>query len=255
VRVREESEKGVALGMWTTKLDWNYVPKVKGSVKLTAPGPDPDRPEREEGLGIGIGDKNPPPKSTGRLVVRAFRFDGTPAAGLPVTIHHTFVPKKRGPFWEHRRHDAVLDESGEAVFDGIATGEWAVDLVAAGFLGDQPRVKVAADEVVELDFEEPIGGALDVTVVDGKGRPLPFAELQIGRPRYERWLLVSSEIDAEGRHRADLFTDHKGVRSLYHMPPGELEVEARYGARKAATKVTIESGETGKVALVLDDEP
>jgi hypothetical protein len=235
-----------AVATWTTKLGWAYKAKVSGSIRLPAPEDlEPEEPSDNSAIGV-VGDEPPPADRVGKVVIRARRSDGSAAAGIPVKLQCKADRK--------RDVEATLDAEGRASFDALAIGRWAVDLRAAGFLGQRLFVDVSED-TLEIDYEEPMGGLLEVTVVDRKDRPLPFAELSLSKPKDKSWKGGSFETDAEGCQRVDMFTDHAGQRTLDWLPPGELKVDARYGARKGSVTVAVVGGDTGKARIVVDDEP
>jgi hypothetical protein len=246
VRLRKWILGGEAVATWTTKLGWAYKAKVSGSIKLPEPE-DLEPEEPDDNSGIGIWNREPPPADrVGKVVIRARRSDGSAAAGIPVKLE---CKAHSG-----RNVEATLDAEGRASFDALAIGRWAVDLRAAGFLGQRMFVDVGED-TLEIDYAEPVGGLLKVTVVDKKDRPLPFAELSLSKAKDKTWTGGSFETDDEGCQRVDMFTDHVGQRTLVWLPPGELTVHARYGARRADAAVTVVSGEAGEAWIVLDDEP
>jgi protocatechuate 3,4-dioxygenase beta subunit len=82
-------------------------------------------------------------------------------------------------------HEAVTDEKGEVVFEGVPPGESAVQAVARGYVQSEWRTGEGERRLVLLDR----GIALEGEVVDGRtSRPVAGAEVRVesGRPLYIR---------------------------------------------------------------------
>ena len=156
-------------------------------------------------------------------------------------------PEGRGD--RARRWRSVeLDADGRARAEDLVAGRYRVALHEAGLVSSSAVVDVAADAEATASLAESSGGSIDVLVVDGDGRPLPFASLDVGRlPWGLEWLDVSDE----GVQRLDRFTDHLGRRALEHVEPGEVEVTVRWGSRSAKSKVAVSDGDRAIARFVL----
>ena len=86
-----------------------------------------------------------------------------------------------------------------------------------------------------MDLVEPEGGSVDVVLVDGAGRPLPFGTFSVGLPSHVTWLDVTDE----GVQRIDDFTDEAGRRVLEHVESGAVEITASWASRTAKTTVSV----------------
>ncbi len=146
-----------------------------------------------------------------------------------------------------------LDEAGRAQVDGLLVGRYVVRLHEDGLVSTSASAEVREAGVARADLVEPEGGSVDVVLVDGEGRPLPFGTLSVGLPSNLTWLDVTDE----GVQRIDGFTDRAGRRVLDHVESGEVEISASWASRTA--KATLWVADRGRVVarivLRVPEEP
>ena len=168
----------------------------------------------------------------GTVRVHVLDRKGQPLAGVTVRAPH--CRKTTG-------------DDGWAILDTVRAGPSEVTVLDPGY-GIAPRsfvMKAAADNEVVL--REAAGVTLDVVVVDGAGKPLPFAEV-VGGPSPGATLF---DFDDKGVQRLDPFTDVHGRRTFHRVPPGSLRLTATWGGLEGSVDVDLADGESRAVRLVV----
>jgi len=150
-----------------------------------------------------------------RLPVRVVRADGTPAAGVLVRAEAA-----GGGF-----QCARSDPDGALGFRFPAGVTVDLGVREPGFLSGEPVRVVPAEGAPELVLREAPGADLPLTVLDGRGRPLPGARVAVQLPRWV-WL-------EDGVQRVGLVTGPGGRLRLPNLPLRPVRISVRYGTRRA----------------------
>jgi hypothetical protein len=232
---------GFAEGFMATDAD--------AALTLTVDLPEPEPAERtrsgERGaIGIGGGGASSrgqrrAPRD-GRIRVHVERFNGEPAAGAAITL----VPEGPDGGYVHAR----TDEHGRARIDAVRVGRYRVTVSQPGLLPiTSESVELTAEAEVHVELRERRGAALDLTVVDDLGAPLPYARVRFLREgREERRPIPDGPVQ-----RVDAFADHRGVRSISRLSPEVGQVEVVWGSRRKVVPVTLEDGQRTRIEVEL----
>jgi hypothetical protein len=132
------------------------------------------------------------------------------------------------------------DVHGEISLSALP-GPLTVGFNAAGRLGATAQAQLVADHENEVVLREPQGTRLEVLVTDEEGIPRPCAQLTVSGRVFDV---------EDGVQRVDLFTDHRGRRSLARVEPGPRTVQAHWGSRHGSLEVDLADGETRRVTIV-----
>jgi len=157
-------------------------------------------------------------KSTGSLLVRVFRHDGRPAAGVPVSLAST------------ARH-ATTSPAGVAEFVDLEAGEHKVWARGDDFLFCARAVHVRAGRC-ELVLVEPKPRFVLVRVVGPTRRPAPFAAIEVRPPGGGPYVKITG-----GEQQITHLTDRRGELRIGPFAPGVVAIEARHGSRYERVKV------------------
>lgn len=166
------------------------------------------------------------------------RSGGTPIAGATVDVSPF---RKTGDSGR-----AVSDASGAFSVSGLPPGAYDVVASAVGFARDERRgITVAAGQHFPLKLELGGTGAVEGTVTDDSGRPLPGAVVTAGR----RWGGNGGSDSGEAR------TDAEGHFRLAEVETGKVLVEARRADAAAGVTrhVDVAEGLTARADFVLAD--
>jgi hypothetical protein len=194
--------------------------------------PGPPAPLPSSGFGEAPGATGGAEGLFGALRVTALRRDGTPAAAARL-----FLPASA----EQR-----ADADGRLEFAGIPSREHRVLLAEPGLVPTSSDAFVPAGGTVEIVLQEQDGGTVFVRVVDGRGRPLPFARLSLRTPSGIPWVDLR-----DGEQRLDLHTDQRGERTLEHVEPGTLALGAVWAGREGRAEVTVADRSTVEAQIVV----
>jgi len=167
----------------------------------------------------------------GVTTIRVRLRDGRPAVGALVTI-------------AGRRH--YTDSDGRVRVMSLPPGVHRVTVSQVGVIPITASVTVPAGRDVEIELDEPPAAAVDVEVVDDRGRALPFAALAVKTPSGEPWVDLQ-----DGIQRLDPYTDHEGRRRLHNLEPGDLRLTVTWGSRKQEVHVAAASSDVTSVRVVL----
>ncbi len=177
----------------------------------------------EEELGEPVATADP--AKVGRLRVRVRGADGRLVERANVTCDALHI---------------VTDADGAAELSNVAAGNREVWASVPGGFRWSTWVQIDAGARVDVELREPAAGRLDIEVVDGEGRPCPFATIQVfgagGSTAYE----VEDDVQ-----RLDSLTDTAGRRSFRRTAPGAATVFASWRGRRASASVVVE--ERGRV--------
>ena len=117
------------------------------------------------------------------------------------------------------------DARGRYAFEGLAPGDWTLQVHGRGGAPQREAVVLAAGEDRTLDPTLPEGGTLVVRVEDARGRPVPQALLQFRGPEGLVRTTTVPRTDADGRHvQPDLPTGTVIVRA--RAPDGSQAMRA-----------------------------
>ncbi|MDJ0973261.1 MAG: hypothetical protein QNJ98_02215 [Planctomycetota bacterium] len=226
--MRLELEKKVA------QIRINIAETQAGALRLEAVTGSQGRLRLVDGNGavqeLLIGRETPHDETQGKVKLLVRRPDGTPAAGAWAQVG------VKG---------ATLSDRGTALVDRLHPGSYAVRVMGAGATFAD-KVVVVAGETTTLELNAPVGGEVDVEVVDEEGRGLPFAKVYLKQESTLAHADVTGDVQ-----RIDPYTDHLGRRTLHGVERGEVEVTAVYGARKASVKVQVRDKESTLARIVL----
>ena len=153
--------------------------------------------------------------------VRALDDQGRPIVGGHVGGHRT-------------------NEDGEAIVDA-KEGSFTLRVEGPGRFPMTLATEVVFGRENEVTLREPRGARLEVLVTDEEGRPRACARLTV----------TGKVFDVEdGVQRVDLFTDHRGRRTLARVEPGVRAVRAFWGSRDGSEQVELADGETRRLTIV-----
>ena len=131
---------------------------------------------------------------------------GAPIGGAMLTL---------SPKGQRSKTEAVSDEEGQILIYGLEAGEWNCTISASGFATQKQEFTIFRGSPTTLQVALTRNSSLQVTAVDGKGRPLQGAILQ----------LIA---DPNGDYRHLKFpktaTDADGVAVFAQVPPGTYAV-------------------------------
>jgi len=147
--------------------------------------------------------------------------DGRVGAGLNI---HVTGQKKR-----------VTDEAGHAVFRNLVPGSYSVDVRDPDFVWSSQNVELRPGEERVFSFFEPAGWTPVATLVDSKGRPVPFARVEVESCAPVPYLRVEG-----GVQDLALYTDADGEIRLSDMHHATVTLTFRYGSRER-TELVYES--------------
>lgn len=196
---------------------------------------------------IGLSDAprplDPPEPERGTLTALCRLGDGAPARDTRVHAE--------GPWWsvtgndgqvtrDRYRMEARTNASGRVTFDGAAVGQWTLSF--RDWTTVRGKAVVRRNERTELVLQEPLGGSLAVTVVDGDDKPIPFARM--GLLAYGDSEAVRPVPDADGVQRADSFTDPAGAWTLNRIAAGMYEITVRWHDQSLVMHVRVVEGQT-----------
>ncbi len=200
-------------------FDWNVVTGAgirlrvadlsTGSLRVVAIG-------EQDGVAPGftnvrVLERMPPaPPRRAPLAVRAVAWHGGPAAGAILRLGD---------------QELTADAQGRATFLDVPDGQASIQVLGAGASTTIP-LEVGPGARPETVLVAPVGGTLEIEVVDSEGRPLPYAHVE---------LTQSGDLPhmdcVDGVQRLDPYTDAAGRRTLRFVTPGPVKVRAYYGTR------------------------
>ena len=171
------------------------------------------------------------PAKRGSVTIRVLRRNGDPARGARVRIGPQLV---------------ASNEKGLAVFDSLPIGEHDLLVSQPGLFSIRRRIDVEANKESRLELVEPLGGTVEVLVVDDRGKALPYASLSVRTASGDLWL------DLEGTtQRVDPYTDRGGRRVLHNLEPGRIRVQASWGGRAGSAAVDVAQNSEGLIRVVV----
>ncbi len=164
------------------------------------------------------------------LPVRSVAWHGGPAAGALLRLGD---------------QELAADAQGRATFHDVPDGQASIQVLGAGAT-TTIALEVGPGARPEAVLVAPVGGTLEIEVVDSEGRPLPYAHVE---------LTQSGELPhmdcVDGVQRLDPYTDAAGRRTLRFVTPGPVKVRAYYGTRNAECELLLVDGATETARLVL----
>jgi hypothetical protein len=175
---------------------------------------------------------------TASLEVHGLRRDGRPAAGARVRVVAADGTVRR----------LELDAEGRGRVEQLVAGRQVARLAEPGLVPGAAEVTLAEGQHAAVTVREPVGGQLEVTVVDREGLPAPFARVTIEQPSGAAW----ADLDADGVQRLDPYVDHLGRRSYLHVEAGDVRVKAAWASRKGERAATVGDGATTHVTVVVE---
>ena len=137
---------------------------------------------------------------------------------------------------------APSDADGAALLERVRVGEQVVFAKLDGRFPVSASVTVQAGARAEVVLKEPVGATIDLIVVDGDDRPVPFADFSV-----QGGLVFDVK---DGDQRLDAYVDEHGRRTLARVEPGRLTVQAAWGSRSGSTTFTARDGERRTVYVV-----
>jgi RNA polymerase sigma-70 factor (ECF subfamily) len=159
----------------------------------------------------------PPPSPSGSLVVRVlWENDGSPAAGLWVTVHPWDGPD---PFLYVLRERTT--EDGLALFPAVHVGRAGIYVETGG----APVATIEADSRREVVVRVPKGHAIEGAVVDAKSAPVADAAVYAKGFEVARTGADGSFVFRIGPNGAQV-----GARAAGHAPSGRYLVMGAEGA-------------------------
>lgn len=218
-----------------------------------APLPPDSRPR---GALIGIGGTPTYRKAEpggAILRVQALRTDGTPARGRTIRIRsdatvseplHPDLPPTDRPV-----NDFVsrTNEDGQLGIRDLPLGGYTVTAEDDRYIAVTQRVTLSGKGTpTRVELREPKGATVDVAVVDGSGKPLPFAKVYVTGPAG-----VPGDAGVEPR-RMDPYTDAVGRRTFTRVDPGVIRVRAVWWSREVTATVEVPDGGKGSVTVAFD---
>lgn len=149
-------------------------------------------------------------------------------------------------------HQAVTDETGHFVFEGLRPGRFTLTVDKPGhprtYVGSRrpglppatPIVVADGQRLLDLAIDIPKGAVIDGTVRDENGNPLASAQVTVsrvvtvmGQPQF---VSVSADRGASWK-----VTDDRGHYRIFGLPPGEYVVRATDTGRGFPAAVLTES--------------
>jgi hypothetical protein len=152
----------------------------------------------------------------GALTVRAYRSDGTPAAGATLRLGANDTLTLR------------TDERGAASWPRVRAGRWRLELLEPGILYAAMTVEVLPGVANDAVIEEPGARSLDVYVFDHRGAPVASAEVAVEPAGELPYVLLIDGVQWIGH-----FTDARGMLRVGPLPPGAVRMGAMLGSRRA----------------------
>jgi hypothetical protein len=121
------------------------------------------------------------------------------------------------------------DESGAFVIEGIAEGEYAVEITARDFLPEAlSSVRVTAGNVSELGtIRLRKGGVIEGTVTNASEEPVPGASVRAVVPGFRPYVVVDDGVSTDrlGRFRIGGLADGKVQLAASHPEYAETRLE------------------------------
>lgn len=246
VVVAAESVRGGSTGKARVPLGAKSS-EVEAIVVLTNQGSSLDdeiaaeRSDTWVGLGVGGDGESDAPRARLRVLVR--RRDGRPVGDASVAAGPAAL--------DGRFTYESTDAEGVASFASVPAGKLVVWLLEPGLVPTSVGVTLVPEEKREIVLEEAPARSLLVRVVDGQGRPVPSARIEVpglgpGRgfapPGWEYVLVVSSV------HHTPIVTDITGTVRLEGLPARVSRVVARRGGRSGVA----EPGDESEVTIRLE---
>jgi hypothetical protein len=161
-----------------------------------------------------------------RLEVVAFRRDGRPAAGVPVTLGY---------------EERLTDDYGRAVFGDIRRRSSELKVGSPDFVWSSRSVTMSGGESRIVEVLEPPGWTAVAALHDSVGRRVPFARVRVASGSRVEYVRVE-----DGVQDLALHTDPNGEISLPRMHHGPVTLTFSYGSRSES--VTIDESEPYRAA-------
>jgi len=155
-----------------------------------------------------------------RLEVLVFRRDGSVASGVLV------VGPGRG----------TTDEYGRVVFERLRPTTYEVEVCDPDFVWSGTKVELHGGESRIVEIVEPAGWTAHATLLDSKGRRVPFAHVAVRSGSGVEYARV-----VDGVQDLAFYTDARGEIDLPRMHKAPVTLWFDYGSRR--TSLTIEEGD------------
>jgi hypothetical protein len=190
---------------------------------------------------LGEGSETVRARGRGRVEVRVVTRDGRPMPGARVVV------RPRTGRAAHDEEVVEADADGRARVEGLPVGGFEVLTADERLVRASRQVSLTDREpVASVTLTEPVGGSIEVSVVDRFGGPLPFATVLV-----EGALGGPGDAGIEPR-RLDSFVDAHGRRTYASLEPGRAKVSASYASATGSAEVDVVGGKTTSVRLVAD---
>jgi hypothetical protein len=147
-----------------------------------------------------------------RIRARVLLSGGSPARGVYVTL------RKEKEVW---LDSGRTDGDGVVEFRNLPREVYVLAVEEAGFIQHEPLAVVpGSGDLTEVTVREDDGLPMGIEVVDGEGRPLPGASVE-----------VPFVVIEDGVQRVGLVTGPDGRLRIARAPRGTWSVAVRYGTR------------------------
>ncbi len=175
-----------------------------------------------------------PPPGTARFTATALLPDGSPAAGVRISIHG--YPRKLKQCWQRFwQRMTYTDENGRAEFTDLPAGEAEARVRDGAFLTAKwQRIILTEGEMASATFRATTGGSVHVVVLDSEGTPLPYARLHVGKMNHLHYIHLK-----DGVQRLEMFTDRDGRAVITGLAGHKVRIRAHYGHRSATGTVRV----------------